>query len=336
MTKVANLTTPVRQLLASATQRLTAAGCDTPRLDAEILLAHLLDRDRSWLYLQPDAALTLEQQSGYLDLIARREQRQPVAYLTGHKEFFGLDFLVTPHTLIPRPETELLIETALTFVHSYHQLDQPINQTSHLQPSNPPEQLTMSDKQLTNPTFQPSNLPTLQPSNPPFTIVDVGTGSGCIAVTLAKLLPLVQLIATDLSGEALTVARQNAEDQAVADRIKFYQTDLLAPLTEPVNMIVSNPPYLRSTDLASPHTAPEVHRHEPRLALDGGGDGLKIIRRLLDQAQKLLAPGGCLLVEIGFDQGEAVKSLTQTQFPGAQIEIKKDLAGLDRLLVATP
>lgn len=316
MTKVTNLTTPVRQLLASATQRLTAAGCDTPRLDAEILLAHLLDRDRSWLYLQPDAALTLEQQSGYLDLIARREQRQPVAYLTGYKEFFGLDFLVTPQTLIPRPETELLIETALTFVHSYH--------------------LTMSNKQLTNPTLHPVDLAQGKPSHPPFIIVDVGTGSGCIAVTLAKLLPLVQLIATDLSGEALTVARQNAEDQAVADRIKFYQTDLLAPLTEPVKMIVSNPPYLRSTDLASPHTAPEVHRHEPRLALDGDEDGLKIIRRLLDQAQKLLAPGGCLLVEIGFDQGEAVKSLAQTLFPGAQIEIKKDLAGLDRLLVATP
>jgi release factor glutamine methyltransferase len=336
MTKPTNLTTnpTVTQLLKSATQRLDTAGCDTPKLDAEILLAHVLDRDRSWLYLYPNAALTPEQYDGYLNLIARREQRQPVAYLTGHKEFFGLDFLVTPDTLIPRPETELLVETALMLTRRYPQPDQPplvcSNQTPILQPSSLP-----AFQPSNPPIFQPFGFAQSRPSDLPFTIVDVGTGSGCIAVTLAKFLPSVELIAIDLSAQALAVARQNAEHHGVAGRIKFCQGDLLEPLAEPVPMIVSNPPYIRPTDLTAPHTAPEVHRYEPRLALDGGQDGLEIVGRLLSQAQKLLAPGGSLLIEIGFDQGTAVKSLAQVNFSGAQVDIKQDLAGLDRLLVVT-
>jgi release factor glutamine methyltransferase len=213
-----------------------------------------------------------------------------VAYLLGHKEFFGLEFQVNPHVLIPRPETELLVETAIEW--------------------------SIINNQLSI-------------VNGKFTIADVGTGSGCIAVALAKHLPKASLVAIDASPEALRLARLNAERHAV--QITFLSGDLLEPLAEPVDLMVSNPPYVSQAELAA--AMPEVSVYEPRLALDGGEDGLDVVRRLLSQAKEKLKPGGALLVEIGASQGQAMIKLAQTHFPGAVIQIKKDLAGLDRLLV---
>ncbi len=284
----------VQNILSIAVPRLAAAGCDTPRLDAELLLAHALDSDRTWLYTRPEAILSKEQLVAFEALLQRRERREPVAYLTGHREFYGLDFQVNSNVLIPRPETELLVETAI---------------------------------QLLGAISRPSPLA-------PLAIADIGTGSGCIAIALAKNIPHVQLFAVDVSGKALQVAQQNAKQNGVSECIVFLQGSLLTPLTEPVDMIVSNPPYVSKPELNV--IMPEVKQYEPALALDGGEDGLDIIEELLSQSGPKLKANGCLLVEFGASQGEAIKKLGQKYFPKSRVEIKQDLAGLDRLLVIQP
>ncbi|MCK6629392.1 MAG: peptide chain release factor N(5)-glutamine methyltransferase [Anaerolineae bacterium] len=289
--------TSLGDILEKAIHRLAAAGCDTPRLDAEVLLAHSLGRERTWLYLHFSDPLDENQANKIEALLRRREQREPVAYIVGHKEFFGLEFEVNPHVLIPRPETELLVETALEIYDL---------------------RFTIYDFNTTSDSSQ-------------FTIADIGTGSGCIAVSLAKHLPSVSIFALETSPAALSLARRNAEKHEVADSITFLSGDLLARLTEPVDLIVSNPPYVSRSELAA--AMPEVSRYEPHLALDGGEDGLDVIRLLLPQAREKLKPGGSLLVEIGSTQGPAVRQLAQFHFPGTAVEVRKDLAGLDRLLV---
>ena len=277
----------IRDVLAWAALRLTQAGCDMPGLDAEVLLAHTLGQERTWLYMYPQHRLSPTHLARFNQLLTRRERREPVAYLTGHKEFFGLDFQVNRHVLIPRPETELLVETALELFEPYSTIE----------------------------------------------IADVGTGSGCLAVTLAKHLPQTTLMAIDASDKALALAQLNAVQHQVDDRITFSRGDLLQPLDHPVDMIVSNPPYVSRAELTE--TSPEVRLYEPRLALEAGDDGLEVIRRLLPQASQKLKSGGALLVEIGSSQGERVAQLASYQFPQAEIHIKKDLAQLDRLLVVT-
>lgn len=268
-----------------ASQHLAAAGCDTPLLDAEVLLAHSLGRERTWLFIYPQYVLPPDQLATFNELLSRRECREPVAYLVGRKEFFGLEFLVNQHVLIPRPETELLVETVLA----------------------------------------------LYPADARLEIVDVGTGSGCIAVTLAKYLPRSVVFAGDTSAEALALAQQNAVHHQVTDRVTFLLGNLLQPLDHPVDVIVSNPPYVSRPELSQ--TAPEVQHYEPRLALDGGADGLEIVRQLLPQAGERLKPGGMLLLEIGSSQGVPALQLARRYFVKAEIELKKDLAGLDRLLI---
>ncbi|MBE7468579.1 MAG: peptide chain release factor N(5)-glutamine methyltransferase [Anaerolineae bacterium] len=289
--------TSLGDILEKAIHRLSAVGCDTPRLDAEVLLAHSLGRERTWLYLHVSDSLDENQTNKFEALLHRREQREPVAYIVGYKEFFGLEFEVYSAVLIPRPETELLVETALEIYDL---------------------RFTIYDFNTTSDSSQ-------------FTIADVGTGSGCIAIALAKHLPSVSIFALETSPAALSLARRNAEKHGVAASITFLSGDLLAGLTEPADLIVSNPPYVSRSELAA--AMPEVSRYEPRLALDGGEDGLDVIRLLLPQAREKLKPGGALLVEIGSTQGPAVRQLAQFHFPGAAVEVKKDLAGLDRLLV---
>jgi release factor glutamine methyltransferase len=276
---------PLSKILRHATHTLAAAGCDSPQLDAEVLLAHALDQDRAWLYAHPDYTLSLTQSRAYQSLLDRRARREPVAYLTGHKEFYALDFYVTPHVLIPRPETELLVDRAIQYI----------------------ETLSTSA-----------------------TIADVGTGSGAIAVTLALHLPQAQIIATDTSPAALVVARRNAARHGVASRVFPIQADLLAPLSQRLDLIVANPPYLNRDELCT--ASPEVAYWEPRAALDGGPDGLAIIRRLLAMASHRLASGAALLVEIGASQGYGVLELACRHFPGASVEIVQDYANRDRLL----
>jgi release factor glutamine methyltransferase len=275
----------VQEVLALAAQRLTAAGCDTPRLDAELLLAHTLEKDRTWLFTYPHQRLEPAELHRFSTLLSRREQREPVAYITGSKAFFGLDFQVNRHVLIPRPETELLIETTLA----------------------------------------------LAPSDSSPTLVDVGTGSGCIAVTLATHLEQARVFAADISEQALAVAQQNAVRHAVVHRITFLRGDLLEPLPQPVDIIVSNPPYLSYSELSA--VSPEISRYEPEVALATGQAGLAVIRQLLPQARQKLNPGGTLLMEIGARQGEVVKTIAKNHFPRAAVQIKQDLAGRDRLLV---
>ncbi len=276
---------PVSQILSHATQTLIAAGCDTPRLDVEVLLAHVLSRERAWLYAHPGHRPSSTQLTAFHSLVCRRAAREPVAYLVGCREFYGLDFTVGPHVLVPRPETERLIEVALQWA---------------------------------------MNLSPLR------IIADVGTGSGAIAVTLATKLPQIHVIATDTSASALVVARHNASCHGTADRVHFVQGSLLAPLNGTFDLIASNPPYLSHAELAS--APPEVARWEPRAALDGGRDGLAIIRLLLRGASKRLHPGGALLIEIGAGQGTDVLRLAGRYFPQATAEIIKDHAARDRIL----
>lgn len=256
------------------------------------LLAHVLGQSREWVIAHPEAELTPDQRNRFENLVAQAERGVPLPYLLGHWEFFGLDFIVTPAVLIPRPETELLVERALILAN---------------------QQSTISNQ---------------QPA-----ILDVGTGSGIIAVTLAVKLPEAQVAAIDISPAALAIAKANAERHGVSDRVQFIEADLLSPLFIvhchhcSFNIICANLPYIPSADLAPL----DVAKHEPTLALDGGPDGLALIRRLLADAPKVLAPNGAILLEIEYRQGEAVTALARETFPNVNVTVHKDLAGLDRV-----
>lgn len=277
-----NATRTVGEALTWAT-RLLRPLTSSPRLEAELLLAHLLQRARPYLLAHTEASLTPEQAATYAAHVARRAGGEPLPYITGYMEFYGLDFTVTPAVLIPRPETELLVKEALRWLQDH----------------------------------------------PQATAADIGTGSGCIAVTLAVQAPALRLIATDCSTAALTVARANAMRHGVAGRITFLEGDLLAPLPAPVELLVSNPPYVAEDEW---DTLPPSVQREPRLALHAGPEGLDALRRLLAQAPASLRPGGLLLVEIGERQGAAARSLAQAAFPHADLRILTDLAGKERVL----
>ena len=311
--------TALREALHRAAQALAEAGSEEAALEAELLLAHALGTDRTHIYQRLPDDLPPAAAAAFEALLRRRLAHEPVPYITGRKEFYGLEFEVTPAAIIPRPETETLIELVLGFT---------------------------GERGLATPR-----------------IADVGVGCGAIAVTLAVSLPQAEVIAVDISAEALALARRNAERHGVAERIRFREGDLLAPLAahpvaggdspgrEPVegaahpepkpggsrgssrrvDVIAANLPYVRSADFeASP---PEIREHEPRLGLDGGHDGLRLIGRLLRDAPAYLKPGGALFAEIGEEQGEAALSLARACFPQARIEVKQDLSGLDRVLV---
>ena len=277
----------VASVLAATRQRLVASDGDTPDLDAQVLVAHVLGRDRAWLFSHPEYELSAGQADVLNGLVGRRQAGEPVAYLVGHREFFGLDFLVSPEVLIPRPDTEVLVERALE----------------------------------------------LAARAGPLTICDVGCGSGAIAVSLAKHLPRARVLAVDISAAALDIARCNAARLGLADRVAFVAADLIACFAGPFHMIVANPPYLREDELPPGGGATAVGlAWEPRLALDGGVDGLATVRRLLPRCASTLAPGGALLMEIGAQQGPAVRALAQSWFPGAAVDVLPDCAGRDRVL----
>lgn len=253
---------------------------DTPRLEAESLLAFVTASSRTALLAHPERLLTADEQALYEQLVAQRAGGIPLPYLTRRVEFYGLEFTVTPDVLIPRPETEILVERAL--------------------------------------------------EREPRTVIDVGTGSGCVAVTLAVHLPHARVWATDLSGAALRVAAANACRHGVADRVAFIQADLLSPLRGPVDLVISNPPYVAEEEWSS--LPASVREYEPRLALYGGRGGLEVIRRLLRDAPRLLQRGGTLLVEIGASQGSQAAALARACVPQACVRIHPDLAGRDRVL----
>jgi release factor glutamine methyltransferase len=272
----------IRDAVQEATERLAGVS-ETPLLDVQVLLADRLGVPRTWVMAHPEGSLAPVQLQSFHAALQRLEAGEPLPYVTGHWEFYGLDFSLTPDVLIPRPETELLVERALDWLRSH-----------------------------------PGRR----------RLADIGTGSGCIAVSLAISTPDLILVATDISPAALEVARSNARKHGVADRIEFVQADLLEFNSDPVDLLAANLPYIPSARL---ETLAVAHR-EPRLALDGGPDGMDIIRRLLAQAPALLSPGGLLLLEMDALQEEAVRSLTQAYFPHARIRLLPDLAGLPRLV----
>jgi len=266
---------------------------DAARLEAEVLLSHVLDISRTALLTHPERILTPDQLANYQTLIRRRASCYPLPYLTGRVEFYNLEFEITPEVLIPRPETETLVDLALAHCSS----------ATHSSSTHP-------------------------------LIADVGTGSGCIAVSLAAHLPQATIYAIEISPAALAVARRNVERHGLTARVHLVAGDVLTPLSGPVHLIVSNPPYIPTSARAS--LPASVRNHEPKLALDGGVDGLRIIQRLLAQAPAVLKPGGGLLIEIGADQGKAASQLAHTVFPQATVHIHPDLAGRDRVLEILP
>ena len=278
----------IKRVLREASAHLRAVT-DAPRLEAEVLLAHLLETSRTALLTHPECSLTAGQLARYRRLVRRRASGYPLPYLTGRVEFYGLEFEVTPDVLIPRPETETLVELALA----------PHSSSTH-------------------------------PSSTHLLIADVGTGCGCIAVSLAVHLPNATIYAIEISPAALAVARRNVERHTVAARVLLMVGDVLTPCPGPVDLIVSNPPYIPTGECGS--LPASVRDHEPRLALDGGPDGLAVIRRLLAQAPAVLRAGGRLLIEIGAGQGEAASHLARTFLPQAPVRVHPDLAGRDRVL----
>ncbi|MBR3050234.1 MAG: peptide chain release factor N(5)-glutamine methyltransferase [Selenomonadaceae bacterium] len=274
----------IKNVLSDATQRLSAQKIDTPRLDAEILLAHVLNCRRLTLYIDSEKILPLESVLRFNDLINRRLKKIPVAYLTGTKDFMGLTFAVNENVLVPRPDTEILTELVGEFLR----------------------------ERVGGGIF-----------------ADLGTGSGAIAISILKFVKSARAMAVDISEAALSVAKFNAEKFHVADRIKFLCGDLFAPLEGKIfDAIVSNPPYIPTNELKTLQA--EVQR-EPKLALDGGADGLNFYRRILCDAPRFLVDGGILAVEVGINQSSVVKNLfLATGF--VDVEIIKDLSGLERVV----
>ncbi|HEY81329.1 MAG TPA: peptide chain release factor N(5)-glutamine methyltransferase [Anaerolineae bacterium] len=283
------MTPAIRDRLREATEVLKRAGVDTPTLDAELLLAHALGVARSWLLAHPEQHLTPEQEAAFRALLARRTAREPLAYITGQRAFYDIQLEVTPAVLTPRPETEELVERALTWLRE----------------------------------------------RPRAVVVDVGTGSGAIALTVARHASQSRVYAIDISPQALDVARRNARRLGLTARVAFLLGDLLAPLPEPVDIILANLPYIPEgvrTDLM-----PEVAAFEPPEALFSGERGLDHIARLLAQAPAFLRPGGRILLEMGCDQADEVLALARQSFPRADRRVIQDLTGRDRFLaIALP
>ena len=271
-----------------ATNRLANAGLarDLAAIDAEVLARHILGWTRATYLGHRQECPPAMFAAHYETVLDRRARREPVALITGHREFWGLEFEVTPEVLIPRPETELLVEEVLVLVGD---------------------------------------------ATAPVHIVDVGTGSGCLAVALASELPAARVTATDVSEAALAVARRNAARHAVDDQITWLRTRFLADLAGTPDLIVANPPYIAHAEI--PSLPPDVLDFEPRVALVGGSDGLDTIRRLLSAAAHRLVTGGHLVIEFGAGQDEDVQRMVDSQAPLTLVRVRDDLQGIPRAAV---
>jgi release factor glutamine methyltransferase len=282
----------IRGALLWGAQVLSDAGIENHRLDAEVLLRHVLKMEKEQLYVNSDTRIGAGQEAEFRALLSRRSQREPVSYITGQKEFWSLDFFVTPAVLIPRPETELLVEVALQYIARLG-------------------------------------------SGSPVKVLDLGTGSGAIAVSLAKDHGAMEIVAVDISPVALDLARVNAVRHGVADRIRFLPGDLFAPLnasSETFDLIVSNPPYIRTGELSM--LAPEIREWEPTIALDGGVDGADTYRRIIGEGHRYLTRGGSVVLEIGADMGRDVADLFSCSSCYGPPAVCQDYAGKDRVIAA--
>jgi len=295
-------------------------GIPQPRLEAEILLAHVLGAERIDLYMKYEQPVAEAERAAYRDLVRRRAEREPTRYLVGGCEFMSLAMKVTPDCLIPRPETEMLVEEVLSRSGASRAATGPVRR---------------SLGEAVRSRVHPNGAPPPPPAAP-VTAIDLCTGCGCVAVGLAVNLPSARITATDISPAALQVARANAEGHGVADRIALLEGDLYATLdaadVQPADFLVSNPPYVSEAEWAA--LAPEIRDHEPRAALVAGPAGTETIERILKGAPAYLKAGGTLLVEIGSEQGGAVAALAAAVRSLTDVQVLKDYAGLDRILLA--
>ncbi len=272
----------LQQVLGRARDVLAANSIEDASLEGEILFRQALGIDRARLYANLNSEVKAEQENEFWHLVQRRLSGEPAAYIAGHREFYGLDFFVDRRVLIPRPETELMVEEAIRLAQT-HNMD---------------------------------------------TVAEIGTGSSAIAISLALNLPRIKIYASDVSTDALEVARINCEKHGVAGRIQLLPGDMLEPLPEPVDLILANLPYVTEREISQAGLAD----FEPLIALNGGNDGLDGIRRLGEQATDKLNPQGGMLLEIGWGQGRAVTNLLRRNFPSASLEIIPDLQGIERVI----
>jgi release factor glutamine methyltransferase len=294
----------LRKALNAAIDRLTAANVPSPRMNAELLIMFTLDCDRAYLYAHPERDLTADEMHRYDEALARRSTGVPAQYITGHQEFWGMDLIVSPAVLIPRPETEHVVEAVLELIFAG---------------ADPKQNLDQDQKQRTG-VSAPHNL----------RIVDVGTGSGAIALALASELPDAEIYATDISPDALEVARANAARRQLTSRIRFRLADLLAGLpAASFNIVVSNPPYVGDSEEDSVQL--EVRKFEPRNAVFAGPTGLEVIGRLIPQAYEALVPGGWLVFEISATIADRVRRLLSGW---GEVAVKNDLQGIARVVMA--
>ncbi len=291
--------TTVDELLRHGVDRLRQSGSETPRLDAEVLLAHAIGSDRTAILAHPEAVVGPAAAAAFEAAVGRREAGEPVAYIRGFKEFRGLALATDERALIPRPETETLVDLAETEVAG---------------------RLTTAPR---------------PPGTPPLRIADAGTGCGTIAVALAvalrrrRMLEDVSILAIDASSDALQLARENAVGHAVADRVRFLEADLLPAVADPrFELVLANLPYIPSAMVPE---LPVAASFEPASALDGGPDGLEHIRRLIDRLPDALGDGGVAMLEIGADQADAVAAAVGEQLPGWGVSIVPDLSGAPRV-----
>jgi release factor glutamine methyltransferase len=275
------------QALQQSAHTLSLNGIDDSHIEARMLLGHITKLSPVQIYTQPERTLSREQENNLQELVERRLRHEPAAYIVNHREFYGINFYVDSRVLIPRPETELLVDTAIEFASSTY---------------------------LARPLL----------------IADIGTGCGAIAVSLALNLPHSQIYATDVSPLALEVARLNCKSHKVTDRISLLQGNLLEPLPEPVDILVANLPYIKSSELAN--LSPEIIQFEPEMAIDGGKNGLDYIRQLLEQAEDRIKTSGCLLLEIGQNQEKEVSNLIRSLLKKVNFVFISDLNGIKRIV----
>ena len=279
----------LKQAVDAAYELFVANDVPSPRLNAELLLMFVLGREKAYLYAHPERELTAEEQYRYDEVIRERARGCPTQYITGHQEFWGLDLLVSPAVLIPRPETEHVVETVLELAKRYD--------------AEPPGKLRL---------------------------VDVGAGSGCIALALASELPRAEVHGGDISEEALEMARVNAARLGLDQRVRFRKSDLLAAFPRDIfDFVVSNPPYVGDSE--ADKVQKQVREFEPRIAVFSGEEGMDIYRRLIPQAREALKPGGWFVAEIGFSAEEKVKELL-SGWTNAQVTA--DLQGIPRVIAA--